>query len=83
MLRVAQIMKKGGQWIWEHKIRSIVLLVVFAVAAPQPMKSQFLDPCCGILSVGLTTIGNTLNAVVGGGRLCQMVMGPDRHFGTQ
>src|SRR5260370_38429645 len=31
------------------------------------MKSQFLDPCCGILSLGLTTIGNTLNAVVGGG----------------
>jgi hypothetical protein len=67
MSRVAPIVKKSGQWIWEHKIRAIVLLVVFAVAAPQPMKSQFLDPCCGILSVGLTTIGNTLSAVVGGG----------------
>src|SRR5258708_12230081 len=60
-------MKKRGKWVWEHKILAIVLLVVFAVAAPQPMKSQFLDPCCGILSLGLTTIGNTLNAVVGGG----------------
>src|SRR5258708_15726104 len=67
MSRVAQIMKKIGHWVWEHKIRAIVLLLVFAVAAPQPMKSQFLDPCCGILSVGLTTIGKTLNAVVGGG----------------
>ena len=67
MSRVPKIVKKSGQWIWEHKIRAIVLLVVFAVAAPQPMKSQFLDPCCGILSVGLTTIGNTLGAVVGGG----------------
>jgi len=67
MTRVVQIMKKSGRWVWEHKVRAIVLLVVFAVAAPQPMKSQFLDPCCGILSLGLTTIGNTLNAVVGGG----------------
>src|SRR5258708_29470428 len=60
-------MKKRGKWVWEHKILAIVLLVVFVVAAPQAMKSQFLDPCCGILSLGLTTIGNTLNAVVGGG----------------
>src|SRR5258708_13782729 len=67
MHRVTQILKKRGQWFWEHKIRAIVMLVVFAVAAQQPMKSQFLDPCCGILSLGLTTIGNTLNAVVGGG----------------
>jgi hypothetical protein len=67
MSRVVQIMKNSGQWVWKHKIRAMVLLVVFVVAAPQPMKSQFLDPCCGILSLGLTTIGNTLNAVVGGG----------------
>src|SRR6266404_740053 len=67
MSRAVEIVKKSGQWAWEHKVRAIVLLVVFAVAVPQPVKSQFLDPCCGILSLGLTTIGNTLNAVVGGG----------------
>jgi len=67
MSRAVEIVKKSCRWVWEHKVRGIVLLVVFAVAAPQPVKSQFLDPCCGILSIGLTTIGNTLNAVVGGG----------------
>jgi hypothetical protein len=67
MSRVIQMMKKSGQWAWGHKIRTIVLLVVFVVTAPQPVKSQFLDPCCGILSVGLTTIGNTLSSVIGGG----------------
>jgi hypothetical protein len=34
---------------------------------PRPAESQFASPCCAILSIGLTTIGNTLKTVVGGG----------------
>jgi hypothetical protein len=43
------------------------MLVVFALLAPRPARSQFLDPCCAILAAGLGTIANTLSSVVGGG----------------
>jgi hypothetical protein len=43
------------------------MLVVFALIAPRPARSQFLDPCCAILAAGLGTIANTLSSVVGGG----------------
>jgi hypothetical protein len=42
-------------------------MLVFALSVPQPVRSQFLDPCCGILAAGLATISNTLSSVVGGG----------------
>jgi hypothetical protein len=41
--------------------------LVLALVAPRPVKSQFLDPCCAILSLGLGTISSTLSSVVGGG----------------
>jgi hypothetical protein len=43
------------------------MLVIFALMAPRPARSQFLDPCCAILAAGLGTIANTLSSVVGGG----------------
>jgi hypothetical protein len=67
MRKAIQALKQSLTWAWGHKIRVAVLLVVFALAAPKPVKSQFLDPCCGILAAGLTTIANTLSSVIGGG----------------
>jgi hypothetical protein len=43
------------------------LALVLALVAPRPVKSQFLDPCCAILSAGLATISSTLGSVIGGG----------------
>jgi hypothetical protein len=60
-------LKASLQWIAEHKIRAAVLLAVLALAAPKPIKSQFLDPCCAIMAAGLNTIGSTLSSVIGGG----------------
>jgi len=55
------------RWAWAYKIRIAVLVLAFALVAPQPAESQFVSPCCAILSLGLTTIGNTLKSIVGGG----------------
>lgn len=55
------------QWLRQRYGRATVLLIVLALTAPKPLRSQFLDPCCAILGVGLTTIGSTLSTVVGGG----------------
>ncbi len=67
MRRAIEGLKRGVRWVWLHKVRSVVLLVIFALAAPKPVKSQFLDPCCTILATGLATISNVLSSVVGGG----------------
>lgn len=60
-------LKRGAGWAWAHKFRMAVLAVVLAVIVPQPVKSQFLDPCCAILAAGLSTISSTLSSVIGGG----------------
>jgi len=67
MGNVAENLKRSVHWVWGHKIRAIVLLVVLSLAVPKPLRSQFLDPCCAIMAAGLSTISNTLSGVVGGG----------------
>ena len=60
-------LKNGLRWAWGHKLRVAVLGMVFSLVAPRPAKSQFVDPCCAIMSVGLSTIASTLSSVIGGG----------------
>jgi hypothetical protein len=60
-------LKRGVRWAWLHNVRTVVLLVILALAAPKPIKSQFIDPCCAILATGLATISNVLSSVIGGG----------------
>lgn len=59
--------KRGLRWAWGHKIRVAVLALVLALVVPQPVKTQFLDPCCAIMAAGLSTISSTLSDVIGGG----------------
>src|ERR1035438_6242783 len=42
---VRQSMATGITWAWAHKLRIAVLAIVFALIAPRPAKTQFLDPC--------------------------------------
>ena len=67
MKTTIQKVKRGFEWLWRHKLRAVVLLAVFVLVAPQPVKSQFLDPCCAIMALGLSTISSTLSSVIGGG----------------
>jgi hypothetical protein len=67
MGKAFQAVRQSLGWARGHKLRVAVLILVFALMVPQPVKSQFLDPCCAILAAGLTTIANTLSSVVGGG----------------
>jgi hypothetical protein len=54
-------------WTRGHKARVAVLVLVLALIAPRPVKSQFFDPCCAIMAAGLSTISSTLSSVIGGG----------------
>src|SRR6267154_1291303 len=67
MKTVIQNVKRGLRWAWGHKVRTVVLLLVLTLAAPRPVRSQFLDPCCAIMAAGLSTISSTLSSVIGGG----------------
>ena len=67
MTKAIQSVKRGLTWAWGHKVRTLVLSVVFTLLAPKPIRSQFVDPCCAILATGLTTISSTLSSVIGGG----------------
>ena len=59
-------LKRGLRWIWDHKVRTVVLLLVVTLIMPTPVKSQFFDPCCAIMAAGLSTISSTLGNVIGG-----------------
>lgn len=64
---VTDSFSKGARWAWAHKLRVAVLALVFTLIAPRSATSQFLDPCCAIMSAGLATISSTLSGVIGGG----------------
>jgi len=64
---VRQSMATGITWAWAHKLRIAVLAIVFALIAPRPAKTQFLDPCCAIMQAGLASISSALSHVIGGG----------------
>jgi hypothetical protein len=66
MKKALEIFRNSLRWVWAHKLRVAVLVLILVLAAPRPAESQFLSPCCAILSAGLTTISNTLKSVVGG-----------------
>lgn len=67
MRRAIRTVKRGLRWAWGHKVRTVVLLLVLTLAVPRPVRSQFIDPCCAIMGVGLSTISSTLSSVIGGG----------------
>jgi hypothetical protein len=53
------------RWLVQHKIRVALLLFLGVVMVPRPGRSQLLpDPCCVILSTGLSTISDLLKTVV-------------------
>jgi hypothetical protein len=58
--------KNGARWVWAHRLRLAALALVLVLFKPQPVKSQFIDPCCAMLAAGLSTIANTLSGVIGG-----------------
>jgi hypothetical protein len=54
-------------WTRNHKLRGLSLVMMLMMLWPQPVRSQFLDPCCAIIAAGLATIAKTLATIVGGG----------------
>src|ERR1017187_6496836 len=62
-----QSLARGYRWASAHKLKIAVLVIVFALIAPRPAKTQFIDPCCAIMQAGLTSISSALSHVIGGG----------------
>src|SRR5260370_41481205 len=67
MRNAIQNLMRGLMWAWGNKIRTVLLLVAFSLLAPNPIRSQFVDPCCAILATGMTSISSTLSNIIGGG----------------
>jgi len=67
MKRFIESAKRGLEWIRRHKMRAVAMFMALILLAPKPVKSQFLDPCCAIMTAGLSTISSTLSSVIGGG----------------
>jgi len=67
MRKAREILQRGLEWAWTYKFRLAVLALALWLVVPQPAECQFASPCCAVLSLGLTSIGDTLKSVVGGG----------------
>jgi len=66
-IKVRTYIRRGFAWTWRHKISAAALLLILIVAVPQPVRSQFIDPCCAIITAGLGSISSALSGVIGGG----------------
>ena len=60
-------LKRNLWWAWAHRLRVAVMALVLGIVVPQPIRSQFVDPCCAIMAAGLSTLSDTLSSVIGGG----------------
>ena len=65
--QIVHAAKDGVCWVWARRLRVAALLVLLVLLRPQPVRSQFIDPCCALLAAGLSTISSTLTKVTGGG----------------
>lgn len=65
--RISETLKQVARWAQGHKLRGLCLVLMLALLWPQPVRGQFLDPCCAIMAAGLSTISKTLTNIVGGG----------------
>jgi hypothetical protein len=65
--RARQAAKDGARWVWTRRLRVGALALLLVLLKPQPVKSQFIDPCCAMLAAGLSTIAKTLTRDIGGG----------------
>src|SRR6516225_9587004 len=66
MKQAREAAKNGARWAWAHSLRLAALALLLVLFKPQPVRSQFIDPCCAMLAAGLSTIANTLSGVIGG-----------------
>src|SRR5260370_37014600 len=67
MMKLSEMFARAVGWSWNHKFRVAFLIFVFAVAAPQQVRIQFVDPCCAIITAGLSLSSSALTSVIGGG----------------
>src|SRR5450755_4494375 len=75
---VNKILKPAGTWMWSNKFRLFIVALALIATAPRAVQAQLVDPCCALLSAGLTTINSTIKSVVGGG--LNKILGVDQQI---
>ena len=66
MAVIRKLLRDFIGWTRQHKIRTLLVLLLILILAPHRTHSQLLpDPCCPVLSAGLSTISDLLRTVVG------------------
>jgi hypothetical protein len=75
MTSVSTALKSSRSWVWNRRLRIIVLVIVLALTAPWPAMGQALTPCCVILAAGLSSIANSLQTIA---RSLSAILGVDQ-----
>lgn len=75
---VNKILRPAGTWMWGNKFRLFIVALALIATAPRAVQAQLVDPCCALLSAGLTTINSTIKSVVGGG--LNKILGVDQQI---
>ncbi len=70
MNRTLETTVRALGWSWSHKIRIAVLVMIFAVSMPARVRSQFWRPSREIITIGLSSISDTLDSVIRRGLTC-------------
>lgn len=65
--QIFRIFRSAMSWSQSHKLRAACLAVMLVIVWPRPATSQFLDPCCAIITAGLSTVSKALTNTIGGG----------------
>ena len=65
--KAMQVTRNGARWARARRLRLAALALLLVLLKPEPVQSQFIDPCCALLAAGLSTIASTLSGIVGGG----------------
>jgi hypothetical protein len=78
MHRLTKIVQPARTWIRNNKFRVVIVFLALIATAPHALQAQFIDPCCALLSAGLTAINSTISAVVGGG--LNKILGVDQQI---
>src|SRR6266536_2689227 len=75
MTSVSAVLKSSKSWVWNRKLRIIVLVIALALTAPWPARGQAISPCCAILAAGLSSIANSLQTIA---RSLSAILGVDQ-----
>src|ERR1039457_4759195 len=65
MLEILRFVKGLTNWVWTHRAKILVLILVMTMVVPQPAKGQFIDVAAIVSAIG--AINTAITNVIGAG----------------